>query len=353
MADTGSALKGCSFVQEQSANTSSSPSVSSNSSSSSSTFQDTPNEVPQEYYMAWPSPFAAQSFPFPPQQRACDPLPTFVHLQEQFQRHYQKHYDDQASLSNRDLPSSSSRLPGSNPHSSSVRLVREQRLSTCLNILRHIQRTLRQRHQEAELQLTRTSHLVVQTTWDLFSQSPLDFMCHKMDILTDSATTAILSEGGDVSRRHSLGDSEAWMKKLEELRDLRDDEYDAKERVGKIWRQIQCANDMMLVGLKEQMAALEGGDPMGFQYRGTFAQPQHENRAMAAPPDQRVGMESQNMAKPSEITTCAMSSTFLNWPLPNTPMNDEEAGINSSNNSSDASAIEGQCDEECCRHNTL
>lgn len=308
-------------------------------------FQDTPNEVPREYLMASPSsllPLAGQGFPFPPQQPTSDipagpsqPLSGFIHLQEHYKKHFQEHHNNQASLVDKVLPSSSSKPPELDHHSSSARLVHEQRLSTCLNILRHIQRTLRQRHEEATLHLARTSRLAVQTTWHLFFQSPLDFMCHEMDILVDSATSAILSQGGDIPRRHSVRDSEAWMRKLDGLRDLRDDEYDAKQRVGKTLRQMQCADAMMRAGLQEQAAALEG-DPMVDQYRRAFDH----------------GFRETEVAS-SKNTASATSSTFFNWPLPATSLNDDEAGINTDGDSSVASGATGQCDQVCCRRHVM
>ncbi|KAL7784946.1 hypothetical protein V8C37DRAFT_420290 [Trichoderma ceciliae] len=356
MADASSTWRTRGFIPEQL--TSSAPPSLSPNYFASAMFQDIPNEVPREYLMASPSSsslFAGQGFPFPPQQHISDaPLhvTTSARLQEHYKQHFQEHHDDRASHVDKDLPSSSSTLPELGQDSSSARLVHEQRLSTCLNILRHVQRILRHRHHDAELQLTRTSRLVVQTTWDLFFQSPSDFMCHEMDVLTDATTTAILSEGGGLPRGHSVGDSEAWMRRLDVLRDLRDDEYDAKERVKKAVKQMQCAAAIMMAGLKEQAAVLERDSPTVDRYRGVSGHGHHEAETMASSPDRWVDtcMEGINTNKPSKSTTSATSSTFLNWPQPATPLNDEDASIDADKSSSDASRDEGQCYQECCRH---
>ncbi|EHK23919.1 uncharacterized protein TRIVIDRAFT_200243 [Trichoderma virens Gv29-8] len=334
MADASSTSNAHGFTQQEFVN-STPPSASSGSSSSA--FPDTPNEVPREYLMASPSsvlPFAEQGFPFPVQEATSDisfnPLTGFIQPRGYIQKHFQGGYNNQAARVDNDVPSSSSKLPEFGQYSSSARLVREQRLSTCLNILRHIQRTLRQRHEEATLNLARIQRLTVQTTWDLFFQSPLDFMCHEMDILTDATTRAILSEGGDVPQRRSVRDSEDWMRKLDGLRDLRDDEHDAKERVRKILGQMQYADEIMGVGLREQAAALERGDLMAGQYRRAFNYAHQEVEAMAS----------------SKGKASATMSAFFNWPLPATSPNGDEASINTGDNSSGSS---GQCLSECCR----
>ncbi|KAL7907188.1 hypothetical protein GGI35DRAFT_455652 [Trichoderma velutinum] len=225
-------------------------------------------------------------------------------------------------------------MPELEQHSSAARLVHEQRLSTSLNILRHIQRTLRQRHEEATLHLAHISRLEAQTTWELFFQSPLDFMCHEMDILSDATTSAILSAGGIVPQRHSVRESEAWMCKLDELRDLRDDEHDAKERVRKTLKQMQCADAIMRVGLQKQAAAL---DPMARQYHRVFGL-RGDAEAMAS----------------SNGNASSMLSTFFNWPLPATSLNIGEASLNTDENSSgSASGSSRQCLSECCRDHSL
>ncbi|KAL7951888.1 hypothetical protein V8C42DRAFT_305521 [Trichoderma barbatum] len=339
MADVSSASNIRGLTQEQLAN-STPPSTS--SSSSSCAFQDTPSEVPPEYLMASPSPlppYAGQGFPFPPQQPAsflANPLSGFIHSQARYKQYLQDNYNSQTSHTDKVASASSFNLPELEQHSSSARLIHEQRLSTCLNILRHIQRTLRKCHDEATLRLSYISHSVVQTTWDLFFQSPLDFMCHEMDILTDAATSAILSEGG-LSQRHSVCESEAWMRKLDGLRDLRDDENDAKERVRKTLRRMQCADAIMRVGLREQTAALRG-DPTAGQYRRAF---------------DHVHRDAEAVAPPNGAASATLSS-FFNWPLPAMALNDDEASMNTDDNTSDtASGSSGQCDEECCRHQNL
>lgn len=247
-------------------------------------------------------------------------------------------YEDQPPNLNNGAQASSSKIPEFDQHSSAARLVNEQRLSTCLNILRHIQRTLRQRHAEATLRLEHISRLEVQTTWELFFHSPLDFMCHEMDILSDATTSAILSQGGIALQRHSAHESEAWMRKLDELRDLQDDEHDAKERVRKTMKQIQCADAIMRVGLEKQTAALERGDLMASQY----------GRGFEYRPDAEAMASSNN--NPS-----AMLSSFFNWPLSATSLNVGETSgdVIDDNSSGSVSGSSGQCHSECCRDHSL
>ncbi|KAL6696757.1 hypothetical protein J3F84DRAFT_407494 [Trichoderma pleuroticola] len=335
MADASSASNTRGLAQQHSTN-STPPSTS--SSGASSVFQDTPNEVPREYLMASPSSLLPQGFPFPPQQ-ATSGIPInsqsgFIRPEELYQNQFKSNYEDQPSNPNKDAPPSSSKIPEFDQHSSAARLVREQRLSTCLNILRHIQRTLRQRHDEAALRLAHISRLEVQTTWELFFHSPLDFMCHEMDILSDATTSAILSQGGIALQRHSAHESEAWMRKLDELRDLQDDEHDAKERVRKTMKQMQCADAIMRVGLEKQAVTLERGDLMAGQYHRGFDH-RHDAEAMAS----------------SNNNASAMLSSFFNWPLPATSLNVGEASVNTIDDSSSGSASgsSGQCLSECCR----
>ncbi|KAH6605642.1 hypothetical protein Trco_004795 [Trichoderma cornu-damae] len=330
--------------------------------------QDAPNEVPREYLMASPSAsslLAGQSFPFPPRQRVSGPpaglprpLALFTHPQEHRKTRFREHLSGQASRADGDLPSSSPNLPEPGRHASSALLVHQQRLSTCLDILHHVRRTLQKRHHEAELRLARTSHLVAQTTWELFFQSPLHFMCHEMDVLADSATGAILSEGGYVLRGHSAHDGEAWMRKLEGLRELRDDELDAKERAKKSLRQVRCANALLTVGLKEQAAALQRDDPAvdpsrsaeNRHHRRREAEAEIEVEAMASSSDRWVDMDGADMARLSRSTASATSSAFLNWPLPATPPNEDgDADIDSDDSINEDDRIEGRCGRECCR----
>ncbi|KAL6820387.1 hypothetical protein J3E69DRAFT_374387 [Trichoderma sp. SZMC 28015] len=334
MADASSASNTRDVAQEHFAN-STPPSTS--SSGASSAFEDTPNEVPREYLMASSS-LLPQDFPFPPQQPTSDiPLNLqsgFVRPEEPYMNRFKSNYENQSSNLNNGAQPSSSKIPEFDQHSSAVRLVHEQRLSTCLNILRHIQRTLRQRHDEATLRLAHISRLEVQTTWELFFHSPLDFMCHEMDILSDATTSAILSQGGIALQRHSAHESEAWMRKLDELRDLQDDEHDAKERVRKTMKQMQCADAIMRVGLEKQAAVLARGDPMAGQYLGGFDY-DHNVEAMVS----------------SSNNASAMLSSFFNWPLPATSLNVAEAGMNTTddNSSGSVSGSSGQCHSECCR----
>lgn len=291
--------------------------------------------------MASPSSLLPQGFPFPPQQPASD-IPAnvqsgFIHPEELYKKQFTSNYEGQFSNLNKDAHPSSFKIPEFDQHSSAARLVHEQRLSTCLNILRHIQRTLRQRHDEAILRLAHISRLEVQTTWELFFHSPLDFMCHEMDILSDATTSAILSQGGIALQRHSAHESEAWMRKLDELRDLQDDEHDAKERVRKTVKQMQCADAIMRVGLEKQAVALERGDLMAGQYHGVFSQ-HRDAEAMAS----------------SNNNASAMLSSFFNWPLPATSLNVGEASVNTDDNSSGSgSGSSGQCLSECCRDHSL
>ncbi|KAM0260599.1 hypothetical protein ACHAQJ_002661 [Trichoderma viride] len=331
MADMSSTSKVSGVVQEQFANMSASPSESSSSSPPPGMFEDSSDDANQEPHMAWPPStlLAGQGFPFPLQQQAPDPLVTFTRLQEHYKQHFQMHHAHQAPPLHQGLP----KYPEFNQYSSPARLVHEQRLSTNLNMLRHVQRTLRQRHDEAQLQHTRTSHLVQRTAWHLFFQSPLDYMCHEMDILTDPATINILAEGGAIPKGQSVGESEAWMKRLDALRDLQDDEYDAKKRVDKAVRQMKCADAMMVVGLKEQEAVLLRDNPMNGQYHMAFHHHPHGVQAI-----------------PSKSTTCATPSTFLNWPLSATPQSVDNGANNTDGNSSDSSQFEVRRGQACCQH---
>ncbi|PKK51538.1 hypothetical protein CI102_5413 [Trichoderma harzianum] len=339
MADASSTSNTRDLAQQHFTN-STPPSTS--SSGASSAFEDSPNKVPQEYLMASPSSLLVQGFPFPPQQPTSDiPLnlqPGFIRPEEPYMNRFKSNYENQPPNLNNGAQPSSSKIPEFDQHSSAARLVNEQRLSTCLNILRHIQRTLRQRHDEATLRLAHISRLEVQTTWELFFQSPLDFMCHEMDILSDATASAILSHGGISLQRHSAHESEAWMRKLDELRDLQDDEHDAKERVRKTMKQMQCADAIMRVGLEKQAAALERGDLMGGQYRGGFDY-DYNVEAMAS----------------SNNNASAMLSGFFNWPLPATSLKVGEASndVIGDNSSGSVSGSSGQCHSECCRDHSL
>ncbi|KAM6481541.1 hypothetical protein HDV62DRAFT_64557 [Trichoderma sp. SZMC 28011] len=335
MADASSSSNTRGLAQQQFTN-STPPSTS--SSGASSAFEDSPNEVPQEYLMASPSSLLAQGFPFPPQQPTSEIPPIFIRPEEPYMNRFKSNYENQSSNLNNGAHPSSSKIPEFDQHSSTARLVHEQRLSTCLNILRYIQRTLRQRHDEAAQRLAYISRLEVQTTWELFFHSPLDFMCHEMNILSDATTSAILSQGGIALQRHSTHESEAWMRKLDELRDLQDDEHDAKERVRKTMKQIQCADAIMRVGLEKQAAALERGDLMASQY----------GRGFEYRPDAEAMASSNNNAS-------AMLSSFFNWPLPATSLNVGEASkdIIDDNSSGSVSGSSGQCHSECCRDHSL
>ncbi|KKO99391.1 hypothetical protein THAR02_08496 [Trichoderma harzianum] len=335
MADASSASNTRSLAQQDLTN-STSPSTS--SSGASSEFQDTPNEVPREYLMASPSSLLVQGFPFPPQQPTSEIPPIFIRPEEPYKMQFTSNYENQPPNLNQGAQPSSSKIPEFDQHSSAARLVREQRLSTCLNILRHIQRTLRQRHDEATLRLAQISRLEVQTSWDLFFHSPLDFMCHEMDILSNATTSAILSQGGIALQRHSAHESEAWMRKLDELRDLQDDEHDAKERVRKTMKQMQCADAIMRVGLEKQTVVQERGDLMAGQYLRGFDY--HQNV-------EAMGSSNNNAS--------AMLSSFLNWPLPATSLNVGEASVNivDDNSSGSVSGSSGQCHSECCRDHSL
>ncbi|KAK4081055.1 uncharacterized protein Triagg1_2587 [Trichoderma aggressivum f. europaeum] len=338
MADAASTSNTRGLAQQRFAN-STPPSTS--SSGASSVFQDTPNEVPREYLMASPSSLLPQGFPFPPQQPTFDiPINSqsgFIHPEELHEKRFASSYEDQSSNLNKDAHPSSSKMPELDQHSSAARLVREQRLSTCLNILRHVQRTLRQRHDEAALRLAHISRLQVQTTWELFFHSPLDFMCHEMDILSNATTSAILAQGGIALQRHSAHESEAWMRKLDELRDLQDSEHDAKERVRKTMKQMQCADAIMSVGLEKQAVVRERGDLMAGQYHGVFGQ-RRDAEAMAS----------------SNNNASAMLSSFFNWPLPAASLNVGEASVNVDDNSSGSvSGSSGQCLSECCRDRSM
>lgn len=169
-------------------------------------------------------------------------------------------------------------------------------------------------------------------------------------MLADPVTTAILSEGGYSPRGRSLRDSEAWMRKLDGLRDLREDEFEAKERVKKIMRQIHCADAVMMEGLKQQAVVLERrAEPVReAQYQAASYPRRDGDETMASSSEQWVDMEGTDALKASKS---AASSTFVNWPL---PVNEDDVGASGDDGdddeSSSGSPVQGQCNEDCCRH---
>ncbi|KAH0492582.1 hypothetical protein TgHK011_007530 [Trichoderma gracile] len=347
------------------------------SGSSSYISSTTSNEVPEEYLITSTSslpPLSTQSFPFPPQNASSSSsMPTTKPRNLPWNpQHHSPSQPPQATTK--------AAPPGPSDHqasssSSTARLLHEQRLSTCLNILRHVQRTLRQRHDEATAHLTHTTDLVAQSTWDLFYQSPLDYMCHEMDMLTDETTNAILSDksplGIGSSTRGKLStaqESEAWMKKLDELRDLRDDEDEIKQRVDKIARQMETAKAMMRVGTAEQGVVLARSDallPSRYRYQYIY------QNGLGQPPtmcvrvplplscrNEEEGKMKGNANNTSTKKTAAPvpKSSFFNWPVPATLSKGKQVAVESEGEESSGTNSQldspRECQGECCRHLT-
>lgn len=202
------------------------------------------------------------------------------------------------------------------------------------------------------MQLARTEQLIEKTAWDLFIQSPLDFMCHEMDILTGPAAINALTGGMIIPKAHSVQEREAWMRKLDVLRDLQDDECAAKKRMEKTMRQMKRADEMMVTGyLKQQGLSLQRNNPFGGQYSMAF----HHHFPGAQPMAFPSGMAGINTAGPSKNTTFATPSVFSNWPQPAVPNDvnrDEVNSINATDNSSTSSSshFEARCGPEYCGH---
>ncbi|TFB07015.1 hypothetical protein CCMA1212_000757 [Trichoderma ghanense] len=334
------------------------PSASSGSSSCKS--KSTSNEVPPEYLITSTSslpPLPTTAFPFPPQPQSSS-MPTTKLLDP---------YDNIPPWTppQQRSPSQTTNQagPSSDQQSSSAHLLHEQRLSTSLNILRHTQRTLRQRHDEALTHRAHLSDLIVRSAWDLFSQSPLGFMRHEMDILTDSSSssttiTAILSDkspvgigssGGNLSTRQ---ESDAWMKKLDKLRHLRDDEEEIRHRLGKITRQMETASAMMRVGLAEQRAALARSDALvrGDRYR--FQRGFVQLPTMASSCRKADGRGNGNNAG-TKTAAPAPRSSFFGWPVPaTTSSKGKQAAVGLEDEDSSGLDSPRECQNECCRHFT-
>ncbi|KAL7924629.1 hypothetical protein ACQKWADRAFT_253122 [Trichoderma austrokoningii] len=280
-----------------------------------------PSETPstdginQEPHMCWPPPtlLAGQSLNLPFQQRATNPLLAFTCLQEKYKQDFQTRYGLQ-----------------NNPFSPGSSSSQEQRISATLRTLHHVQQTLQQRHQDAQMQLARTEKLIQQTSWDLFFQSPLDFMCHEMDIFAGG--------GGRSSsdNAQSLPESEAWMKKLDDLRDLQDEECAVRKRMEKTVRQMRRTEEMMVVGgLKLQ------GSSSPFAFGGQYG---------VVLPHRFPAV--QTMAFPAGVNTAGleasdMPSMFSNWPQ---PAAQDEGSINAVDDSSTGSSshFEASCGPDCC-----
>ncbi|KAL7810150.1 hypothetical protein V8C26DRAFT_255123 [Trichoderma gracile] len=346
------------------------------SGSSSYISSTTSNEVPEEYLITSTSslpPLSTQSFPFPPQNASSSSsMPTTKPRNLPWNPQHDSPYQPPQATTKAAPPGSSDQASSS---SSTARLLHEQRLSTCLNILRHVQRTLRQRHDEATAHLTHTSDLVAQSTWDLFYQSPLDFMCHEMDMLTDDTTNAILSDKSPLGIGSSSGgrgklstaqESEAWMKKLDELRDLRDDEDEIKQRVNKIARQMETAKAMMRVGMAEQGVVLARSDalPSGYRYQYIY------QNGLGQPPTMCVRVplplscrneEEGKMKANVNITSTKKAATvskssFFDWPVPATLSKGKQVAVESEGEESSGTSggldSPRECHGECCRHLT-
>ncbi|EHK44349.1 hypothetical protein TRIATDRAFT_275621 [Trichoderma atroviride IMI 206040] len=336
------------------------PSISTSPSEALSASSPSSNGVNQEPHMRWPPPtfLAGQGFNMPSQQRASNPLFAFARLQEKYKQHFETRYGSQTNpfSSGFSSPFPSSKLPEvNNQHSSfSARLDQEQRTTASLYVLRHVQQTLQQRYQEAQTQLARTEKLIEQTAWDLFFQSPLDFMCHEMDIVTGAATINALTAGRSIlPQAQSFPDSEAWMKKLDDLRDLQDEECAVTKRMERTMRQMKRTDEMMVVGnLKQQEFSLHKSSPFPFggQYGMTFPLSGRFPRVqtVACSPDV-MGIST---AGPSKSTASAAASMFSNWPQP-TPAPDESQDEAGSNNAADSSStgssshFEARCGPDC------
>ncbi|KAL6897005.1 hypothetical protein GGI43DRAFT_385634 [Trichoderma evansii] len=346
---SSSTLKAHEAIQEQFSNFSASPSETPSASPST-------DSVNQEPYMRWPPPtfLAGQSFNLPFQQQASNPLLAFARLQEKYKQHFQTHYAHQATPINPGgLPPSSLKSPELNQYSSfSARFDQEQRVSESVHILRHVQNTLQQRHHEAQMQLARTEQLIEQTAWDLFIQSPLDFMCHEMDILAGPETINTLTEGIIIPNAHSVQEREAWMRKLDVLRDLQDDECAAKKRMEKTMRQMKRTDEMMITGyLKQQELSSQRSNPFGGQYNMAFPHHFPGAKPMAFP----SGIAGINTADPSKNTIYTMPSMFSNWPQRTAAQDvnhNEASSINATDSSSASSSshFEARCGPECCGH---
>lgn len=203
------------------------------------------------------------------------------------------------------------------------------------------------------MQLARTEQLIEQTAWDLFFQSPLDFMCHEMDILTGAATISGLTGGRIFPKAHSVRESEAWMRNLDVLRDLQDDECAAKKRLEKTMKQMKRTDEMMIVGcLKQQQEMSRRSNSFGGSIYNT-AYPHY------FPGAQTMAFSSNtdgiNVAGPSKSTTSATPSAFSDWPrhVAHQDVNlDEASSINATDSSSTTSSshFEARCGPECCGH---
>ncbi|KAL7817670.1 hypothetical protein V8C44DRAFT_369034 [Trichoderma aethiopicum] len=332
------------------------------SASSSYISGTTSNEVPEDYLITSTSslpPPSTQTLPFPPRNQSSS-MPTTKIFPWNQQQQQQQHSPSQPTPG----PSSSSTKVNDDnqPSSSSARLLHEQRLSTCLNILRHIQRTLRHRHDEATAHLAQLSALVARSTWDLFYRSPLDFMCHEMDMLADDTTDAILSDespvgiGSSGSSGKLSSTSDAWMKKLDELRDLRDDEDEARRRVDGIARQMEVASGMMRVGVAEQSAVLARGDALVRGYRYLYSRGGGRSLMMPLPmPPQGsasrgVGLEAKDAS--SRAMDCApRKSGFFDWPVPDALSKGKQVAVESEEESSELDSPR-ECQGPCCRYLT-
>lgn len=312
--------------------------------------------------MRWPPPtfLAGQGFNVPFQQRASNPLLAFARLQEKYKQHFETHYGPQTNAfsSGGSSPFSSSKLPElNNQHSSvSARLDQQQRISASLHVLRHVQQTLQQRYQEAQTQLARTEELIEQTAWDLFFQSPLDFMCHEMDILTGADTINAITGGRNIiPQAQCFPESEAWMKKLDDLRDLQDEECAMMKRMEKTMRQMKRTDEMMVVGnFKQEELSLYRSSPFPFGGQYSMTLPHHGLAAQTvAFPSGVMGV---NTTRPSTSTASAAPSMFSDWPQPVPPppdvSQDEAGSINAADSSSTGSSshFEARCGPDCCHH---
>ncbi|KAK1251957.1 hypothetical protein MKX07_007436 [Trichoderma sp. CBMAI-0711] len=375
------------------------PPSGSSSGSSSYTSDATLNEVPEEYLITSTSslpPLSTEAFPFPPQHPSSS-MPTTKPPNLPWIPQQQQHFPPQPPQPPPPPPppptttttttTTTTKATSSGPScstkpnhasSSTAHLLHEQRLSTCLNILRHIQRTLHQRHDEATTHLTQLSGLIAQSTWDLFHQRPLDFMCHEMDMLAnDATTTAILTDKSPVgtgssssssssSRNLSTSqqESDAWMRKLDKLRDLRDDEDEARQRVDALSRQMETANAMMRVGMAEQSAVLARSDALvrkGYHhYRYRYESGFGQLPTMRVPVALALSSRNADVKMTAGASTMAAAaqvpkSSFFNWPVPATSSKGKQVAVESEEEEESSGTSSGmdsprECQGECCRH---
>jgi hypothetical protein len=204
-----------------------------------------------------------------------------------------------------------------------------------------------------------------------------------MDMLTDDATTtAILTDKSPVgigssnnnsSSNHlstSQQDSDDWMRKLDKLRDMRDDEDEIRQRVGKISRQMETANAMMRVGMAEQSAVLARSDDAlvrkgchqqyRYRYESAFGQLPTMRVPVALASSFRNADVKMTVGASTKKKAAAMApvvkSSFFNWPVPATSSKGKQVAVEpeEEESSGTSSGLDSprECQGECCRHLT-